>query len=53
MATTQQIWELWVPEVAAQGLSFARGRLDAAEVVLVHAAGARLTVLVHDDDGGS
>jgi hypothetical protein len=38
---TQQIWDLWVPEVAAQGLSFARGRLAAADVVLVHAAGAR------------
>ncbi len=49
--TTQQIWALWVPEVAAQGLSFARSRLDAAEVVLIHAAGARLTVEVHDDDG--
>jgi hypothetical protein len=49
MATTLQIWELWVPEVASQGLCFARARLDAADVVLVHAAGARITVEVHDD----
>ncbi|HZS86254.1 MAG TPA: hypothetical protein VFE42_02030 [Chloroflexota bacterium] len=51
MAKTLQIWELWVPEVAAQGLCFARARLDATDVVLVHAAGARLTVEVHDDAG--
>jgi hypothetical protein len=48
---TQQIWDLWVPEVAAQGLSFARGRLAAADVVLVHAAGARLSIEGRDDEG--
>lgn len=46
-----QIWDLWVPEVAAQGLSFARGRLDATDVLLVHAAGAALSVEVRDDAG--
>lgn len=46
-----QIWDLWVPEVAAQGLSFARGRLDATDVLLVHAAGAALGVEVRDDAG--
>lgn len=51
MATQVQIWDLWVPEVAAQGLSFARGRLDATDVLLVHAAGQVLTVEVRGDDG--
>lgn len=47
----QQIWDLWIPDVAAQGISFARGRLDAVEVLLVHAAPEKLTVEVHDDNG--
>jgi len=49
--TRRQIWDLWVPSVAAQGLSFARGRLDATDVLLVHAAGEALDVEVRDDDG--
>ncbi len=32
-----QVWDLWFPEAAAQGLPFARGRLDATDVLLVHA----------------
>jgi len=32
--THAQIWDLWTPEIAAQGLSFARGRLDATDVLL-------------------
>jgi len=52
MAESQpQIWDLWVPEVAAQGLSFARGRLDATDVLLVHATGPALSVEVRDDAG--
>jgi len=47
----QQIWDLWIPDVAAQGISFARGRLDATDQLLVHAAPEKLTVEVHDDDG--
>jgi len=47
----RQIWDLWVPEVAAQGLSFARGRLDATDVLLAHAAGAALSVEVRNDTG--
>ncbi|GAC1566987.1 MAG: hypothetical protein NVS3B14_11580 [Ktedonobacteraceae bacterium] len=47
----QQIWDLWIPDVAAQGISFARGRLDATDVLLVHAAPEKLTVEVHDDSG--
>jgi hypothetical protein len=46
----QQIWDLWIPDVAAQGVSFARGRLNAADVLLVHAAPEKLTVEVYDDN---
>ena len=49
--STQQIWDLWIPDVAAQGISFARGQLDATDVLLVHAAPAKLTVGVYDDHG--
>jgi hypothetical protein len=46
-----QIWDLWYPNAAAQGLSFARGRLDPTDVILVHAAPDALRVEVRDDDG--
>ena len=46
-----QVWDLWYPDAAAQGLPFARGRLDVTDVLLVHAAPARLDVVVRDDDG--
>jgi hypothetical protein len=46
-----EIWDLWYPKAAATGLSFARGRLDATEALLVHAAPDYLTVEVKDDDG--
>lgn len=46
-----QVWTLWYPKGAAQGLYFARGRMDAADAVLVHAATESLTVEIHDDDG--
>ena len=44
-----QVWDLWIPDVAAVGVSFARGRLDATETLLVHAAPEKLTVEVLDD----
>jgi hypothetical protein len=47
----QEVWDLWFPNAAAQGLSFARGRLDATETLLVHAAPDVLRVEVRDDDG--
>lgn len=47
----QHIWDLWIPDAAAQGISFARGRLDETEVLIVHAAPEKLTVAVYDDDG--
>jgi hypothetical protein len=45
-----QIWDLWYPDAAAQGLPFARGRLAATAVLLVHAAPDTLDVVVHGDD---
>jgi hypothetical protein len=49
--TRREIWDLWYPNAAAQGLPFARGRLDATDVLLVHAAPEHLRVEVRDDDG--
>jgi hypothetical protein len=46
-----QIWDLWYPQAGATGVSFARGRLDATDVVLVHAAPPTLTVEVRTDSG--
>lgn len=46
-----EIWDLWDPKAAATGLSFARGRLDATDLLLVHAAPEYLTVEVRDDAG--
>ncbi len=51
MTASLQIWDLWYPGAAATGLSFARGRLDATEVLLVHAAPDALDVEVRGDDG--
>jgi hypothetical protein len=33
-----QVWDLWYPQAGATGVPFARGRLDATQVLLVHAA---------------
>ncbi len=46
-----EIWDLWFPDAAAQGLSFARGRLLATERLLVHAAPEILSIDVRSDDG--
>ncbi len=46
-----QIWDLWYPQAAATGMSFARGRLDATDVLLVHAPPATLTVEVRNEEG--
>ena len=35
MSEQIEIWDLWFPEAAAQGLPFARGRLQATSVLLV------------------
>ena len=46
-----QIWDLWYPNAAAQGISFARGRLDAADALIVHAPPDTLDVEVRTDEG--
>jgi len=46
-----QIWDLWYPHAGSQGLSFARGRLDATDVMLVHAAPPEVRVEVRDESG--
>jgi hypothetical protein len=46
-----QIWDLWVPDIGSQGLSFARGRLNATDVMLVHAAPEKLNVEVRNGEG--
>jgi hypothetical protein len=46
-----EVWELWYPGAAAHGLSFARGRLDATDVILVHSLPDTLDIDVRDDDG--
>ncbi|HEU5100876.1 MAG TPA: hypothetical protein VFU22_17725 [Roseiflexaceae bacterium] len=51
MSKQVEIWDLWFPDAAAQGLPFARGRLEATDVLLVHAAPAILRVDVLDDRG--
>jgi hypothetical protein len=45
-----EAWELWFPDAAATGLPFARGRLDATDVLWVHAAPETLTVTVREGD---
>ena len=46
-----QLWDLWIADTGATGISFARGRLDPTEVLLVHAAPAQLNLEVRDDAG--
>ena len=46
-----QIWDLWYPAAGAQGLSFARGRLDETDRLIVHSAPDTLRVDVRDDEG--
>ncbi len=44
-------WEVWYPRAAATGLLLARGRLDATDTVILHAAADVITVEVSDDRG--
>jgi hypothetical protein len=48
---TVELWDLWFPSAAATGLPFARGRLDATDVLLVHAAPEVLDVDARTDRG--
>lgn len=48
-----EIWDLWIDDVGATGLSFARSRVEARAAddrVLVHAAPARFSVTVRAGD---
>lgn len=47
----KHIWDLWYPRAAATGLAFARGRLDASDLLWVHAAPDVLDVDIRMDDG--
>jgi hypothetical protein len=44
-------WDLWFPQAAATGLPFARGRVEHADIMLVHAAPPLLTVTVRSSTG--
>ena len=50
-AKEQQTWDLWIADVGATGISFARGRIDPTNVLLVHAAPQKLNVEVRDSEG--
>src|SRR5450759_3960382 len=41
-----EIWDLWIQDVGSQGISFARGWMNATEVLWVHAAPSLLRVEV-------
>ena len=51
MSDRIEIWDLWFPDAAAQGLPFARGRMSATEILLVHAPPETLRVDIVDDAG--
>ena len=46
-----QFWDLWYPQAASTGISFARGQLAATDTLIVHAPPASLTVEVRSDKG--
>lgn len=45
------LWDLWIADVAATGISFARGRIDPTDTILVHAAPEKLNVEVRSTKG--
>jgi hypothetical protein len=47
-----ETWELWYPAAAANGLYFARSRIDPMDVVWVHSPPELLAVLVRDGEAG-
>jgi len=46
-----EIWDVWYPNAAAQGLPFCRGRMDHSDVALLHAAPNSLRVEIRSEDG--
>jgi hypothetical protein len=47
-----ETWELWYPAAAANGLYFARSRIDPTEAVWVHSPPDVLAVVVRDGEAG-
>lgn len=50
MSNPLQYWSIWYPKAGSTGLPFARGRLDATEKLLVHAAPPVMTVEVYNEE---
>ncbi len=46
-----QIWDLWIADVASQGISFARGWMQPHQIAWVHAAPTLLRVEIRDQEG--
>lgn len=46
-----QVWEVWYPNAASDGLLIARGKLDATETIWLHAAPDTIRVEVRSADG--
>ena len=46
-----ETWDVWYPGAAAAGLSYARGRMEPSETVLLHAAPDTLRIEVRDEAG--
>lgn len=46
-----ETWDVWYPEAAAAGLPFARGRMERADAVIIHAAPDSLRIDVRDESG--
>jgi hypothetical protein len=49
--TSLQLWDLWYPQAGATGVSFARGRLDPVNTLIVHAPPPFLTVEIRNESG--
>lgn len=49
--TPLQLWDLWYPQAGSTGLAFARGRLAATGMLIVHAPPPSLTVEIRSDMG--
>lgn len=49
--TPYQLWDIWYPQAGSTGLSFARGRLAATDILIVHAPPPALTVEVRSAKG--
>jgi hypothetical protein len=46
-----ETWDLWIPDAAATGVPFARGRLEHVDQLIVHSAPHLLTAEIRAGDG--